>query len=942
MNRIGSNRIGDLVEEARLNRSAVIDDLGISASELKNQMIVSQNQKRATQYREIQEYGRRVPIPLPPDLLTLPRLAAWHYCIRHLELVEMSDGQTIISKGTEGRYVFFLLTGGVMVDGENDETLPLSILGEEALSSIPYTSTITASAEKNQSTFCARLSVAAYTEGLKEAEACRNSRSRQLRSLLLTSRTERTPVNIRDLSSQLAIIEIFRTMEPEVRLDLCSFIEALSVPAGATLFKEGDKICFCYVILQGTVVFTRTNPDTGMSEEIGVKLAGEHFGALSTLSNADRKRAFTATARDDCSFAIISRVGYSRITRNQIQNDMDARSDLIKGMNLFSGGSKFDNKDQAINRIAFNSSREDFPSGHVLVNPHCYQNKIYIIMEGSCRLVWQTENPLEPPPIPMTLEQHMAIYHPGQTVKKSPAELASKDQDLSPRRSKKSPRGGDQKGWRESKGYDGNTKTGAARDDNDIAQQMGILAGARTCGCGITLSSLITTSSLNPPSGSRGKLTSLDLAHLGRGDLINGDVLLGMAPALTVVASSSIKVMSMEVDAVESNPAFSSALQSMVRQQWELNAKRLRDTAGVRSALKVGTSAFHRNIGDNHEIQSKFLEHYVPNQKSSPSPNPGPSQPSASSPKARASPSTSNQHNVDLLRPQAASSLGFNEVCAVPLSTVHTRASIDGLGKAEHDPKRKQAQSAMAILQNTAAASSSSKPSEDPSAQVTSQGKVWKRAPNSLAPSTFSGHMHPLIGDLMGHDSNSNQVEGQRHRLANPPLNLTDSDEGLMQARRPDPLAPYEASGGSEAEAASPPNPYRPQFTLPNAFAKSRSPSPMLSSGSTMMDSPVLMSKVAKLRPVNSRATAAFASKREAAIVSVGRLSNIDPLSLPSLGAAPSTPPQGASRSQGGEDVAILPHHTSESLAAFPFTSHLSHHLSTTLPPQVPTRLFCH
>jgi hypothetical protein len=49
---MGSNRIGDLVEEARLNRSAVIDDLSISASELKNQM--QMNMKRATNYREIQ------------------------------------------------------------------------------------------------------------------------------------------------------------------------------------------------------------------------------------------------------------------------------------------------------------------------------------------------------------------------------------------------------------------------------------------------------------------------------------------------------------------------------------------------------------------------------------------------------------------------------------------------------------------------------------------------------------------------------------------------------------------------------------------------------------------------------------------------------------------------------------------------------------------------
>lgn len=449
---------------------------------------------------------------------------------------------------------------------------------------------------------------------------------------------------------------------------------------------------------------------------------------------------------------------------------------------------------------------------------------------------------------------------------------------------------------------------------------MGSMVGARTCGCGTTLSSFITTSSLNPSTNSRGKQLSFDLAHLGPGDLVNGDVLLGMAPALSVIATSSLKVMAMEVDAVESNRTFCAALQSMVRQQWDLNSKRLRNTAAVRSALKAGSSAYHRNIEDDRELQSKFLDHYIPHQKHSDTSSPDPRTSQGvtldSSPKAQTPPPSLHQQFETLQRPQASSSLGFNEICNVSVSTIRSRPSVDG--STRHDAKKMQAKSAMAILQN-ASATGKARGAES------SQGKVWRRAPNSLAPSTFAGQMHPLIGDLMGNDSNSNAGD-PRPQITSSLDHLFEArdhlHEDVMQVRLPDPTSSYHqppkiSDGSSDAASSPPPRsssqaaPYRPQFTLPNAYAKSRSPSPMLSAGNPMIDSPVLMSKVARLQPVNSRATAVFASDREAAILSVGRLQGDDPLSLPSLGAAPSTPQQGASRS--GEDVAILPHHMSKS-----------------------------
>ena len=52
----------------------------------------------------------------------------------------------------------------------------------------------------------------------------------------------------------------------------------------------------------------------------------------------------------------------------------------------------------------------------MLVNPACYPGKIFIIMEGECKLVWLTDDAGTPPPVPLTLAQHSALHHHGMTA----------------------------------------------------------------------------------------------------------------------------------------------------------------------------------------------------------------------------------------------------------------------------------------------------------------------------------------------------------------------------------------------------------------------------------------------------------------------------------------------------------------------------------------------
>ncbi|GFH11001.1 cyclic nucleotide-binding domain-containing protein [Haematococcus lacustris] len=68
-------------------------------------------------------------------------------------------------------------------------------------------------------------------------------------------------------------------MDEDFRLEVCRLVEYLHCPEGFVLFEEGDKIDFCYVVLQGKVVFNKYNDKARRQDEIGTKSTGHyHLG----------------------------------------------------------------------------------------------------------------------------------------------------------------------------------------------------------------------------------------------------------------------------------------------------------------------------------------------------------------------------------------------------------------------------------------------------------------------------------------------------------------------------------------------------------------------------------------------------------------------------------------------------------------------------------------
>lgn len=71
--------------------------------------------------------------------------------------------------------------------------------------------------------------------------------------------------------------------------------------------------------MQGVVTFSRYDEKAKKAEELGTRCTGDHFGTLTTLSSGEKKRPYTAIAAEACELAVISRVGYNRTLKKQLQ-----------------------------------------------------------------------------------------------------------------------------------------------------------------------------------------------------------------------------------------------------------------------------------------------------------------------------------------------------------------------------------------------------------------------------------------------------------------------------------------------------------------------------------------------------------------------------------------------------------------------------------------------
>ncbi|KAG1651002.1 hypothetical protein FOA52_004662, partial [Chlamydomonas sp. UWO 241] len=101
----------ELVEEARFNKSTVLDDGGLVARELLALLCMPPGSRKAWHVRELTEYGRHMTFPFPAAMLERQKLTAWYHCIQQLGIVEYPAGAVIVAAGEASPVAMWLLNG---------------------------------------------------------------------------------------------------------------------------------------------------------------------------------------------------------------------------------------------------------------------------------------------------------------------------------------------------------------------------------------------------------------------------------------------------------------------------------------------------------------------------------------------------------------------------------------------------------------------------------------------------------------------------------------------------------------------------------------------------------------------------------------------------------------------------------------------------------------
>eukprot|EP00798_Chlamydomonas_sp_ICE-L_P017083 gene17083-23378_t len=268
-------------------------------------------------------------------------------------------------------------------------------------------------------------------------------------------------------------------MDDEFRIKVCQIAEFIYAPAGTTLFSEGSNPDFLYVILQGRINLSSVY---GSIQETGVMSAG----------HAEKKRTYTATAVDRSELLIVSRVGYNRLLRVQLQAGTIARTELLKTISVL--GTK------------------NYATGVAI---HCKDEQYYSGRE--CKLVYHAPDEGLRLPEDKYLNSY-GLFDPDATGQ------ADGHEEERPVREK----------------LEG--KRNAAAGGKEEAEGQALARGGSPSKKEKSKKSI----------GSHRSDTVLNVARVGRGDILNGHLLICKKTIFHVVAVSQVKVLSMELDVVES------------------------------------------------------------------------------------------------------------------------------------------------------------------------------------------------------------------------------------------------------------------------------------------------------------------------------------------------------------------------------------------------------
>ena len=216
-----------------------------------------------------------------------------------------------------------------------------------------------------------------YTTGASDTQAYSN-----LVKLILTLPTrDRTPQMIEKVLEWTKSLKFFQSLVDDHSEDLhssvCQFLFYESLPAGATVFKQGDKGFKFYIIIEGTVkIFKDTD---GIIQELCTYTKGERFGERALKYGIPR--AATVECITDCEFCVLEKLQFKKIFDSFFDMKFNMLSEMMKTLPIFTGHSN-----TLIQKLGYFFRPKKYTKGSVVYKEGDNVNDVYFIQSGEFRL----------------------------------------------------------------------------------------------------------------------------------------------------------------------------------------------------------------------------------------------------------------------------------------------------------------------------------------------------------------------------------------------------------------------------------------------------------------------------------------------------------------------------------------------------------------------------
>lgn len=324
---------------------------------------------------------------------------------RRMALVAFHPKEVVFRQGDEGDALFLVFSGvvevrvGQRILGEKVEVTVCELskgdyFGERSLiSNEARAATVIAKStvelvrisskdynimlKKDQMEFLSRMQMA---NGMVIAKSAQQSQREYIR-VLAKKKSARTRGDIDMLSEYLQTLKFFRTLPKSFVRELCSVVDFLKLPPGATVFREGEVGDLFYIIFTGSVDVIVTSKDfRGNAQQTKLinLTEGSHFGELA-LMKGHGIRSATVVTREECKLLVICEKDYNATLRRMQKADLAKRVGVLDQIPTFQTPEW---TGELLKEMSYVLSEHKLPAGSVLFKQSDKALQVYFVVRG--------------------------------------------------------------------------------------------------------------------------------------------------------------------------------------------------------------------------------------------------------------------------------------------------------------------------------------------------------------------------------------------------------------------------------------------------------------------------------------------------------------------------------------------------------------------------------